>query len=341
MKTQIRINSTNPRQSVGLPYSAEWLTVLNPTPSIVFVRIGAPDAPTASNADIQVPPAAVLTFPVTGSSFGFSLDVSAIMTQVLAGLSDTAFIWLGRDEVPPSGMTLAYPKSTLSDSALSQQIYANQPYNAVVGPFDLSAWGGLIAAIENVGTSPAVLVYEMTDSITPPPTWLKASKHVLQAGECKIVQLPRVKRYGQLRVDRLLSTDTPLLTITPKLSESEILVSQPNWPPPPAEMGNYVLSYACAAGVWTNTGYVLPTNALIQGFALDHTASALSLVMVSLGTASFEVRRIFGMYLNTGIIVPIMFPPGYSITPGANTTVWYYSSVAGTISANFFLSYVR
>ncbi len=182
MKTQIRINSTNPRQSVGLPYSAEWLTVLNPTPSIVFVRIGAPDAPTASNADIQIPPAAVLTFPVTGSSFGFSLDVSAIMTQVLAGLSDTAFIWLGRDEVPPSGMTLAYPKSTLSDSALSQQVYANQPYNAVVGPFDLSAWGGLIAAIENVGTSPAVLVYEMTDSITPPPTWLKASKHVLQAG---------------------------------------------------------------------------------------------------------------------------------------------------------------
>lgn len=98
-------------QTYNLPWSADYITVINPTKYTVYIRVGAQDIPPDTvSADLIVFPASFATYPVDGNLFGLVLkEPSLLGTQ--SSMPSTAFIHFSSVEQPPISNAIQLPQN--------------------------------------------------------------------------------------------------------------------------------------------------------------------------------------------------------------------------------------
>lgn len=119
MRYAVAMSASLPQTIVELPWSADTLTVVNSTASILYVRIGGRDYPTATNYDHLVPAGGARTLPVVGSTFALSLyagPVGAVGVGV-QGFTARCDVLFLKDESAPNLSGFVLPPTTVQQTA--------------------------------------------------------------------------------------------------------------------------------------------------------------------------------------------------------------------------------
>lgn len=184
---------------MDIDFEAVAVVVNNPTASPVFIRIGAPDTPTETNADLFVPSGQNISHPASGYSFAATFGQATALASAaaaLSGLFTTCIItFLGAGETIPSYGSASF--LTLSISEL-------RPITAYAGvtvspTFDIGAWGGaLIYVNPDAASGQAVIAVEVS---TNGMTFSPLGTYAIWPNVPSIITVPRVARYFRLTLN--------------------------------------------------------------------------------------------------------------------------------------------
>lgn len=197
MRKRYRLNAANTYQTIALDFDAVAMIVLNPTASPVLIRIGAPDIPDQTNADIIVASPYAQTYPVIGKTFGISLGNAALLTTggsaALSGLLSVAIVeFLDKSEIIPTFG--AYSFQSLSISLLKDLTAFS---NTTTTPtFDLGSWGGAIVyVVPTAGSGQGLIQLEVSaDQVT----WLSGGNWAFWPNMPVAIQVSRRLRYFRI-----------------------------------------------------------------------------------------------------------------------------------------------
>ncbi|MGN6675218.1 MAG: hypothetical protein ACTHMA_18150 [Thermomicrobiales bacterium] len=108
--------SSNPSQSINLPFSAEILSVINPTASSIGISLGGNIPPTSvQNSDIWIPADSGINYPIAGSNFAAAF-IPPLLVNAPTGIPTAAnLLFTAGEPVPNFG---AFPLSTLATQSL-------------------------------------------------------------------------------------------------------------------------------------------------------------------------------------------------------------------------------
>lgn len=199
MRREITLTAANFYTSVSLDFEAVALVVLNPTPSPVFVRTGAPDIPSATNANVIVPSATSQSIATSGREFGLTISATAVIgggsTASVGGLYSTVTVtFLSAGEVIPAFGS--YNFLSLSVSPLTPGFIPVLASGQIGGPWDLGPWGGLMLYfLPNSGSGQGVILIEITDDLSGTPTWRTQGAYAFWPSVPVTITVPRVARY--------------------------------------------------------------------------------------------------------------------------------------------------
>jgi hypothetical protein len=183
------------------------------------------------SADITIPPGDIVNLPVLGREFGICFaDPSVVAnespTPTLGTVGAKATLIFSAGEPSLSASSLNY--ATL---ALSTIETGGPSTSGILGPFDLSLWGGLVcgghptAAYEDWH---GYIDYETTNNVTTGP-WTVRARLPLWPGMELTAQLPRIERYGRISWDVYSGPFDPLATfeVVARPTITEILAVTP------------------------------------------------------------------------------------------------------------------
>lgn len=170
MKFDIKLSASNPTAVVNLPWGpmggAARVFISNPTGSVIAIRKGANDIPSAATADELVPGGGRLTIPVDGCAFGLALLNPTASTEggqsLLSNLVSTATVsFMTADEPPPIFGAASYQSLSLSDLTGGFVAFAG----GVTQTVDVRAWGGaILTVLPSVGTGQGVIAVNISSN---------------------------------------------------------------------------------------------------------------------------------------------------------------------------------
>lgn len=194
MKKSFRLTSNRPAQSFDLDFESSAIIVNNPTPSPIFVRLGAPDTPTELNADLVIPAGQSQTYPVTGFSFAATFgNATAIPSSSIArsGLYNFAIItFIDTNERLPTYGSASFLSLSISD-LIPITSFVNQTVSTTI---DLGAWGGCLIYVNPAGGS-GQGVCQIQFSVDGVVWQSPVRAYAFWPGMPVIISVPRVARY--------------------------------------------------------------------------------------------------------------------------------------------------
>jgi len=222
VRAAFRLTTRQPSIPIDIDFPAVAVVITNTTASPVFLRIGAPDAPSATNADLFCPAGESISFPVSGYTFAASFgNVAAIQSTdiVASGLFQTCVItFLGAGEVIPTYGSASFLSLSISD------LWSNL---AGAGPLtfpiiDLGPWGGAIVFVAPTAASgQGILKVEFsTDQVT----WITAGQWAFWPSIPSTLNVQRVARYARIStlVSGIVGEPALAYAITARASLSEV-----------------------------------------------------------------------------------------------------------------------
>lgn len=152
MRKRERLDASAPTAAISLDFQAQAITIYNPTPNLVAVRIGSTAIPSGvASADVWLGPYLAQTYPVDGASFGLALVGRGAALEFDTALPGAVLVTFTRDEPPPTYSTI-----DLSELATQERQLYNHPAEAAISGSTIITPGGSTRTIELViaaGTS--------------------------------------------------------------------------------------------------------------------------------------------------------------------------------------------
>lgn len=198
MRKTFRLNTGTPSTSIDIDFEAVAVVVNNPTASPVFLRIGSPDIPTETNADLFIPSGESLSFPVSGYSFAATFGTATALpatSVALSGLFTTCIItFLGAGETIPSYGSASF--LTLSISELRAiTAYAGVTTSPT---FDIGAWGGALIYVNPGAASGQAVVAVNVSNTGLAGSFTPLGVYAIWPNVPSVITVPRVARYFQV-----------------------------------------------------------------------------------------------------------------------------------------------
>lgn len=218
------LNAAQPVMPVDLDFPAVAVAIQNPTSSPVYLRIGAPDTPTETNADVVIPAATALTLPVQGYSFALALGDTSLIVQAgsasLSGLfSNCEVKFLGAGELIPAYGEYSFLSLSIADLTPTPLTFAHP--NTTSPTFDLLPWGGAVVyALPSSGTGQGVVSVQASADQS---TWFNVVRLAFWPNVPLTINVPKVARYMRLVFNATAIVGEPniggLYTVRASLSE--------------------------------------------------------------------------------------------------------------------------
>lgn len=193
------LNVNQPVVPVDLDFPAVAVAIQNPTSSPVYLRIGAPDTPTETNADVVIPAATALTLPVQGYSFALALGDTSLIVQAgsaaLSGLfSNCEVKFLGAGELIPAYGEYSFLSLSIADLTPTPLPFVAP--NTTSPTFDLLPWGGAVVyLLPSVSTGQGVVTIQASGDQS---TWFNVVKLGFWPNVPLTINVPKVARYMRL-----------------------------------------------------------------------------------------------------------------------------------------------
>ena len=142
MRRRFTLDSTTSTLPVSLDFVAQAITVYNPTPNLVAVRIGSTGIPSsAATAEIWIGPYSAQSYPVDGSSYGLALlpvrSGTALATDAL--LPADVRVTFTAGEPAPDYSSVDFSTFGATEAIISD-VFARPAGAYVDGPFLVPSW---------------------------------------------------------------------------------------------------------------------------------------------------------------------------------------------------------
>ncbi len=197
MRKEVRLTATRSYESVNLDFPCAAISIENPTASPVYIRLGAPDIPTSTDADRVIPAAESRVIAASGQVFGLALANPTLLTggqTMTGGLFTVAnVVFLSDDEITPSFGNASFLSLSTSQLSNGAQSFAPAPPAFV---YDLGPWGGAIFYFYPTGGQTDIRLNVSNDGVT----WTPLGAYGLWPGFPTTITVPRIMRYVNLEI---------------------------------------------------------------------------------------------------------------------------------------------